>query len=165
MEIVPNDLLFQYNIDTSSKLSSYMSSDYLKDENKFGSYDFSLFFSDLGLYVDFDTRKEGELLVRYFLAAVASYILDGDPVDYILCVKFARERTDAMMDKLGLERKIPEYDLNGKKIPLKTRAIDLYNSNLGMTNQELIELFKKKLAMNPSSAVVYASNVQHKWKD
>lgn len=161
----PIDLLDQYGIDFSSKLTAYMSSDYMKDEAKYGIYDFAVFFNELGLKVDFDTRKEGELLVRYFLACVAGYVIENEEVNFDAALRFAREKTDEMMEKLGIPKKIvPTHDSDGRKLSLKARAILIYQSDPDQTNQELIEKFVKELAMKRSSAIVYASMVQHKWK-
>lgn len=165
MNTEPIDLLDQYGIDTSSKLAAYTSSDYLKNDAKYGSYDFAMFFHELGLKVDFDTRKEGELLVRYFLAAVASYIVDDSTVDFDQCIRIARGKTDQMMVTLGIPKGIPPaLDEDGNKVPLKVRAIQVYKDHPGIDNAGLIKIFTEKLAMKRSSAVVYASLVQHKWK-
>lgn len=166
MNVQPIDLLDQYQIDTSSKLAAYTSSDYLKNEAKYGTYDFAMFFHELGLKVDFDTRKEGELLVRYFLSAVASYIVDGNDVDFDQCVRIARGKTDQMMVLMGIPKGIPPaLDEDGKKVSLKVRAIQVFKDNSGLDNAGLIKLFTEKLAMKRSSAVVYASLVQNKWKE
>jgi len=161
----PIDLLDQYQIDFSSKLAAYMSSDYLKDEDRYGVYDFAMFFRELGVKAPFDTRKEGELLVRYFLAAVAACVIEKREVDFEQCMKEARTKTDAMMIKLDIPKGIPpEFDEDGKKVSLKARAVQLYKDNPGIDNPGLIKLFTEKLDMRRSSAVVYASLVQHKWK-
>jgi len=161
----PIDLLDQYGIDTSSKLAAYTSSDYLKNEAKYGTYDFAMFFHELGLNVDFDTRKEGELLVRYFLSAFASYIVDGNTVDFDQCVRIARGKTDQMMVMLGIPKSIPpSMDEDGNKVSLKERAIQIYKDNPKADNPALIKLFTEKLDMKRASAVVYASLVQNKWK-
>ena len=159
------DLLDEYGIDISSKITAYTSSDYLKNEAKYGIYDFSMFFHELGLHPDFETRKEGELLVRYFLAAVASYIVDNTEVDFDQCMRQTRTKTDQMMVMLGIPKAAPPaMDEDGNKVSLKVRAIQLYKDNPKVDNPTLIKLFTEKLGMKRSSAVVYASWVQHKWK-
>ena len=158
------DLLYQYNIDTSSKTAAYMSSDYLKDETKYGIYDFSMFFYDLGLEVDFDTRKEGEFLMRYFLAAMASFIIEDKPVNFEECLRASRIKTDEMMQKLGLvKNNYPVVDSNGKKVSLKKRALKMHRDNPQWNNSMLIKNYIKDLQMTEASAKVYASMVKTKW--
>lgn len=169
----PEKLLEQYDVDTSTPLRVFQSTETFKDERVWSDYEFMLFFDDVGLNLEsvtWESRKEAEMLARYFICEVAHKVSLHEIVDFEICFSKARSKVSNLLQlsKCVAEYNAPEQETVPVVQPIKKRnsrkqkAIDLYEQNKTLTNKELIDLFVTN-GIEHKTAVVYASNVKHLW--